>query len=121
MKKYIITLCMKICMFQYALELEPPKLINYKSFPMVYIHALRSIALFRKYVSTQILIIFIICLVHVICTFIKNGWMINIVKINSCIYFKQQFKGIIIVIVVLRCGFIPKSPTKINIFQGIFN
>ena len=88
---------------------------------MVYIHASRSFSLYRRYVNSQIVLIFLICLVNVSFTFNNIIWMINVVNITGCTFLKQQFKGIIILIIVFRCELIPKRSTKINIIQGIFN
>ena len=88
---------------------------------MVYIHALILFALYRMYVNTHIMIIFVTLLVHVSFPFNNNRWMINVVNSTICILMKQHYKGLILVIVLFRCEFIPKSSTKINLLQAIFN
>ena len=87
---------------------------------MVCIHGLRKFARFRRYVKTRITLFFARWPVHVIFPFVNNGWMINFVNSNSCIFLKQQSKGLIIAIVVFRCELIPKKSTNINILQGIY-
>ena len=112
---------MKICVFQNSLELESISFIKYQFQPMVYIYASIWFPLFRRWINTQIVLIFMLCLFRVSFPFINNGWMINVANITSCILLKQQSRGIIIVIVVLRRGFIPKRSTRINLLWGICN
>ena len=112
---------MKSCVLQNFLEFEPYNFIKYPYWPMVRIYALRSLSLFRRYVNTHIMLIFVSCIVCVIFPFINNGLMINFVIRTGFILLKQHSKGIILVILLFRCEFISNSSTKINILQVICN
>ena len=73
------------------------------------------------YVNTQIVLIFSSCPVHVSFPINNSLWIINVVNSTSCILLKQQYKGIILLVIVFRCEFTPKSFTKTNILQGVCN
>ena len=86
---------------------------------MFYIHVSIAFSLIGRYVNTLMEIIFIRCLVHVSFLLFNNGWVINVVNSTICILLKQQFKSIILIIVVCIGELTQNSSTGIMFF-GVF-
>ena len=121
MEEYFITICMKIWVFQNNLEAEPHNFIKDTFQPMVFIHYSIQFSLLRTFENILMELKFIIWLAHVIFTFFNNLWVMNVVNSTNFILLKQNFRGIIIIIVICRNEFIQKMCTYMNLLQSNFN